>query len=198
MNQFSAMIVASLVGLTLSTSAWAAKYQLDVSHTEIGFSVKHLVISKVKGHFGKFDGGFDYDSKAKTVTNVDIKIQSASVDTNDKKRDEHLSSPDFFDVAKFPVIEFKADKITGVEAGKTFKVPGTLTLHGVTKPVTLDVEFRGAATDPWGNEHLAFGATTEVKRADWGVKWNKSMDKGGVVVGEDVSIAIESEGVKAK
>ncbi len=191
-------VAALVVSLVSSSLVWAAAYKVDGSHSEVGFSVKHLMLTNVKGRFNKVEGGFDYDDKSKVVSKVDIKIDAASVDTNDKKRDEHLSSPDFFDVKKFPTIEFKADKITGVEAGKSVKVPGTLTIHGTTKPVTLDVDFRGTTTDPYGNERLVFGATTKIKRADWGITWNKAMDKGGVVVGEEVSISIESESVKAK
>ncbi len=192
------LALAVIVALVSSAGAWATTYQLDPSHSEVGFSVKHLMLSNVKGRFSKFTGGFDYDEKSKTLSNVDVKIEIASVDTNEKKRDEHLVSPDFFDAAKYSTMEFKADKVSGVAPGKTVKVPGTLTLHGVTKPVTLDVDYRGNTTDPWGNERLVFGATAKVQRSDFGVKWNKSMDKGGVVVGEDVSINIEAESVKAK
>ena len=195
------LVFKSLVTLTTvlgASTTWATAYKLDASHTEVGFSVKHLMLTNVKGRFNKVEGGFEYDEKSKTVSKVDIKIDAASVDTNDKKRDEHLTSPDFFDVKQYPNLEFKADKISGVEAGKTFKVPGTLSLHGVTKPVTLEVEYRGTAKDPWGNEHLVFAATAKINRSEWNVKWNKTMDKGGVVVGEEVSISIEAESLKAK
>jgi polyisoprenoid-binding protein YceI len=191
-------MMALITGLLTSSLVWSVPYKMDTSHSEVGFTVKHLMLTNVKGRFNKFEGAFDYDEKTKTLSKVDIKIDIATVDTNDKKRDEHLASPDFFDAKKFASMDFKADKVTGVEAGKSFKLPGTLTLHGVTKPVTLDVDFRGVTKDPWGNERLVFGATAKINRTDWGVKWNKSMDKGGVVVGEEVVIAIESESVKAK
>jgi polyisoprenoid-binding protein YceI len=198
---FSQMLVSGVLFTSFfnfSSESSAAAYKLDAAHTEIGFSIKHLMISTVKGRFNKFDGGFDYDEKSKSLSKVDIKIESASIDTNDKKRDEHLQSPDFFDTKKVSTIEFKADKISNVEIGKTFKVPGTLTMHGTSKPVSLDVEFKGTATDPWGNEKVVFGATAKIKRADWGMSWNKSLDKGGVVVGEEVTVVIEAEGNKSK
>jgi polyisoprenoid-binding protein YceI len=188
-----------LILLSLSSSiAFAAAFKMDPAHSEVGFSVKHLVYANVKGRFNKFEGGFSYDDKTKTATNIDVKIDAASIDTNDKKRDDHLMSDDFFDAKKFPALTFKADKITGVEPGKTFKVPGTLTMRGVAKPIALEVEFRGLTSDPWGNEKLIFGATTRIQRRDWGINWNKSLDKGGVVVGEDVVINIEGEASKAK
>ena len=197
MKSTASLIVALLTMALWSSASLASNYKLDGSHTEVGFSVKHLVISNVKGRFGKFDGGFTYDAATKALSNVDVKIEVSSVDTNDKKRDEHLTSPDFFDAAKFATMEFKADKVANVVAGKTVKVPGSLTIHGVTKPVTLTVDFAGTVTDPYGKERVVFAATTKVNRNDFGVKWNKTMDKGGVVVGEEVTINIEAESVKA-
>jgi polyisoprenoid-binding protein YceI len=191
-------LITFTAALICSSLVWAANYKIDGSHSDVGFSVKHLMLTNVKGRFNKVEGSFSYDAKSKVLSKVDVKIDAASVDTNDKKRDEHLSSPDFFDVKKNPSLEFKADKVTGVEPGKTVEVPGTLTIHGITKPVTLDVEFRGITQDPYGNERLVFGAKTKIKRADWGMTWNKTLDKGGVVVGDEVTIDIESESVKAK
>lgn len=188
----SAIIVAFLT----SSMVWAAAYKIDNSHSEIGFSVKHMMISNVKGFFSKYEGGFDYDEKAKTVSNVNVKIEVASVSTGEKKRDDHLTSPDFFDAGKYPTIEFKADKISGVEPGKTFKVPGTLTMHGVTKPITLQVEFHGSTVGMMGETRIGFTATTKVKRTDYGVTWNKTLDKGGVAVGEEVSVTIDSESIR--
>ena len=197
-NKLFTSVLFIILALGLTQNARAATYKLDGSHTEIGFAVKHLMISTVKGRFNKFEGGFDYDEKSKTISKIDVKMDTSSIDTNDKKRDEHLQSPDFFDAKKFASLEFKADKLSNVEPGKSFKLPGTLTMHGVSKPVTLEVEFKGTATDPWGNEKVVFGASTKVKRADWGMSWNKSLDKGGFVVGEDVTIMIEAEGNKSK
>jgi polyisoprenoid-binding protein YceI len=194
---FVAPLVLSLLSLA-SGSAQAAVYKLDGSHTDVAFKVKHLMLTNVKGRFNKSEGGFEYDEKTKTVSKVAIKIDASSVDTNDKKRDEHLQSPDFFDTKKFATIEFTADKVTGVESGKAFKIPGKLKIHGVEKAVTLDAEFRGTTTDPWGNEKIVFAATTKVNRSNYGLNWNKTLDKGGVVVGEEVTIEVEAEANKAK
>lgn len=176
----------------------AAQYDLDGSHSEIGFSVKHLMLSNVKGRFNKFDGTFQYDEKTKTLSGLTAKIDVSSVDTNDKKRDEHLTSPDFFDAKKSQYMEFKADKVAGVEVGKTIKVPGVLTMRGVAKPVTLDVNFAGITQDFQKTEKVVFTATAKINRKDWGMSWNKSLDKGGVAVGEDVAITIEAEANKKK
>ena len=194
----SKTILTTAIALVMSVPALAATYKLDGSHAEVGFKVKHLMLMNVKGRFNKAEGSFDYDEKAKTVSKVDIKVDVASVDTNEKKRDEHLVSPDFFDAKKFPTIEFKADKVSGVESGKSFKMPGNLTMHGVTKPVTLDVEFRGTTTDPYGNEKVVFSANAKIKRSEFGVSWNKTLDKGGVAVSDEVMIEIEAESNKAK
>ena len=200
MNCNSSILVslASLAFAMTATTAQAAIYNIDGSHNEVGFKVKHLMLMNVKGRFNKTEGSFDYDTKTKTLSKVDIKVDASSVDTNDKKRDEHLVSPDFFDTKKFPKITFIADKVTGIEPGKSFKLPGNLTLHGVTKPVTLDVEFSGTTTDPYGNEKVVFSASGKIKRTDFGISWNKTLDKGGVAVSEDVSIEIEAESNKAK
>jgi polyisoprenoid-binding protein YceI len=194
-NMRRSLLVFLLLG---SSFSFAGPFKLDPAHSEVGFSVKHLVYANVKGRFNKFDGGFSYDDKTKTVSNIDVKVDTTSIDTNDKKRDDHLMSADFFDAKKNPTLTFKADKIAGVEPGKTFKVPGTLTMRGVSKPIALEVEFRGLTTDPWGNEKLIFGATSKIQRKDWGINWNKALDKGGMVVGEDVVINVEGEAGKAK
>jgi len=192
-------VLSTALVLALGAShASAATYKIDGSHSEVGFKVKHLMLMNVKGRFNKAEGSFDYDEKTKTLSQVNIKVDVASVDTNEKKRDEHLVSPDFFDAKKFPNIEFKAEKVSGIEAGKSFKLPGTLTLHGVSKPVTLDVDFRGTTTDPYGNEKVVFGATTKIKRSEFGVSWNKTLDKGGVAVSDEVMVEIEAESNKAK
>ena len=191
-------VISMCVVAVFSTGAIAAKYNLDQSHAEIGFGVKHLMISTVKGRFNKFEGGFDYDAAKKEVNNIDVKIDVSSIDTNDKKRDEHLSSPDFFDAKNHPTLTFKGEKITNVTSGKTFKVPGTLTIKGVSKPIVLNAKFEGAMTDPMQNERVVFSANADINRNDYGVSWNKKLDKGGVVVGDEVKIQIEAEAVKAK
>jgi polyisoprenoid-binding protein YceI len=201
MNFKSCSRAAAVFGLSLigfASAASAALYNIDGSHSDVGFKIKHLMLSNVKGHFNKVDGSFEYDEKTKTLTKVMVKIETASIDTHEKKRDEHLQSADFFDAVKHPTIEFTADKATGVEPKKSFKLAGKLKMHGVEKPVTLDVEFSGTTTDPYGNDRIVFSAAGKIKRSDFGLSWNKNLDKGGVVLGEDVNLEIESESVKAK
>lgn len=193
-NLTKAILLAVVTGL--SFGALATPYSLDAAHAEVGFKVKHLMISDVKGRFNKFEGAFEFDEKKSEIKNIDVKITMASVDTNDKKRDEHLAGDDFFSAAKFPMMTFKSDKAIAVKTGKSVKVAGTLTIRDVTKPVTLDVEYRGAMTDPWGNEKIGFSATTKINRKDFGVKWNKDLDKGGVAVGDEVTIMIDGEAGK--
>lgn len=189
------LILAMVV--MMSGSAFAATYKIDGAHSVVGFSVKHLVVSKVKGRFNKFEGSFDFDDKKNEVTKVDVKIDAASIDTNDKKRDEHLSSPDFFDVKKHGQILFKADKAT-VQKDKTTKVEGFLTIKGVTKPVTLDLTYGGSIVDPSGNTKVGFSLTGKIDRKEFGVSWNKTLDKGGVAVSDEVMLEIEGEAQKAK
>jgi polyisoprenoid-binding protein YceI len=188
------LILASL--LALASSAEAAPYMIDTAHSEVSFVVKHLMISNVKGRFNKFEGGFQFDEKKNELSSVDVKIDAKSVDTNDKKRDEHLVSGDFLAADKNPTITFKSDKPVKF-SGKELKVPGTLTIRGVAKPVVLDVQYGGAIKDPWGNEKVGFVATTTINRKDFGITWNKNLDAGGVAVGDEVKISIEGEAQKA-
>jgi len=185
-----------LIALSLWTQgALAGDYKLDESHTQVGFKIKHLVISTVSGRFNKFTGGFKFDEKKGTLDSVEVIIEAASIDTNEADRDKHLKSKDFFDVAKFPSLKFVSTKVTHKE-NKPDSVDGNLTIHGVTKPVVLNVEFNGSATDPWGNERVAFEASTKIKRKDFGLTWNKTLDKGGVMIADDVKIEIEGEAIK--
>lgn len=179
-----------------ASSALAEEYMVDPSHTVIQFTVPHLVVSKVKGRFDKFDGTFQFDEKSQKLDNVMINIQADSINTNEKDRDKHLRSPEFLDVAKFPKITFKGKKVT-YESAKPKKIDGDLTIHGITKPVTLEIEYKGAVTDPWGNRHLAFEAETKINRKDYALNWNKALETGGFVVGDQVKIEIEGEAVIA-
>ena len=185
-----------LVALTsFSTVALAANYEIDSDHTNIGFTIRHLVISKVKGKFGKFKGTFEYDPKKKENWKADVTIQADSIDTDVKERDKHLRSADFFDVKKFPLITFVT---TGVKeaSDNSAKIEGNLTIHGVTKTVVIDMEIGGTATDPWGNKKAAFSATTKINRKDFGLTWNKALEAGGVLVGDEVVINLEVEGLE--
>jgi polyisoprenoid-binding protein YceI len=178
----------------ISTPAWAAKFQIDPAHTNITFKVPHMVISKVKGRFDKFEGSFEFDEKSQKLDLVSVKIQADSINTNQADRDKHLKSPDFLDVAKFPSIEFKGTKVI-YDAAKPKKVEGKITIHGVTKDVTLDVEYKGAVTDPMGIRRVGFEIETKLNRKDFGLVWNKALETGGVVVGDNIEIDIEGEAI---
>lgn len=194
-TRFSRQLALFLV--LASTSAWAGEYKLDESHTQVGFKIKHLVISTVSGRFNKFAGGFKFDPQTGKLEDLKVAIEAASIDTNEPERDKHLKSADFFDVDKFPKLTFESKKISS-KNNKPSQIEGDLTIHGVKKTVTLEVDYKGSATDPWGNESVAFEASTSVNRKDFGLKWNKSLDKGGVMIADDVKIVIEGEAILQK
>ena len=187
-----ASLLAALVVAAAAPGARAATWDIDPSHSQVGFVVKHLVVAKVRGSFAKFSGTVVLDDKDLTKSKVEVSIDPATVDTGNEKRDAHLKSADFFDVATHKEWKFVSTKVEKGE-GQTLKVTGDLTLHGVTKPVVLVVEGPSPEVkDPGGNPHVAFSATTTIKRADFGLTWNKAIE-GGSVVGEDVKIELEIE-----
>ncbi len=188
----------AIVALLLSANvSMAGEYKIDESHTQVGFKIKHLVISTVSGRFNKFNGGFKFDSASGKLENLKVNIEAKSIDTNEPERDKHLKSKDFFDVEKFKTVDFIATNVI-YQDKKPSEVKGTLTIHGISKPVTLKVEFKGEATDPWGNQALAFEASSKVDRKDFGLNWNKSLDKGGVMIADEVTILIEGEALLQK
>ena len=189
--------VAGVFALAIGSSAIAGTYKLDESHTQVGFKIKHLVISTVSGRFNKFEGGFEFDQAKGEVKGLSVAIQTASVDANEPDRDKHLKSPDFFDVAKFPTMTFSGTR-TITSSNKPTQIEGELTIHGIKKSVTVDVDFKGSTVDPWGNERIAFEASTKVNRKDYGLKWNKNLDKGGVMIADEVKILIEGEALLQK
>ena len=186
-----------LAGLLFGAgAAQASSWEIDGSHSSAQFAVRHLMVSNVRGEFGKVTGTVNFDEKDPSKSTVQATIDATTINTRDEKRDGHLKSPDFFDVAKFPTLSFKSKKVAAAGAGK-FKVTGDLTIHGVTKEVVLDVE--GPAPekkDPWGNVKSGATATTKINRKDFGLTWNKSLDGGGVVVGDEVSITLDVELLK--
>jgi len=179
-----------------ATAMAADKYSADPSHSSIGFAVKHMVVSKVKGYFNDYTVEIVYDDKDITKSSVVVAIKSASIDTKQAKRDDHLRSPDFFDAAKFPEITFKSKRIE--KSGEGYAAVGDLTMRGVTKEITLPFTIAGVVTDPYGNTRLGLSGGTKINRQDYGVSWSKSLDNGGLVVSDDVEIEIEIEAVKAK
>jgi len=194
MNARFAVLAAVLA--TASPALAADTYQFDKSHTTVGFQVRHLV-TNVGGRFQDFSGTIQVDRAKPESSSVEFTIQTASIDTNESKRDEHLKSPDFFDVAKQPTITFKSTSVkpTGKDA---YEVAGNLTLRGVTKRITLPVTFLGEGKDPWGNEKMGFEIATTLDRKDYGMSWNKALDQGGVLVGDEVKVQISVEANKVK
>ena len=187
------LILGAALALVLPASAFAADYEIDPVHSSASFSVKHMMVSTVRGQFNKLSGTFLYDEKNPAKSKLEATIDASSIDTNEPKRDEHLKSPDFFDVAKYPTITFKSTKVEKGAKGH-LKVTGDLTMHGVTRPVTLDVEGPTApAKDPWGNVKVGATATTTVNRKDFGLNWNKALETGGVMVSDEVKITIDAE-----
>jgi len=173
------------------------RWDIDTSHSGVHFTVRHMVIAKVRGAFGRWQGSIDFDAADPTQSKVEVAIDTASIDTREPKRDEHLRSPDFLDVEKFPKMTFVSKKIEKIEDG-VFRVHGDLTLHGVTQPVVLETELLGSAKDPWGNERIGFQARASLIRKDFGLGWNAMLETGGVLVGEKVDITLDIEAVKAK
>ena len=192
----SMKLILTLTSLLVAGQVMAAEYDVDASHSSVGFKVRHL-ISKTPGEFKTYTGKFSFDEHKPEASSVEFVIKADSINTNDQKRDDHLKSADFFDVTKHPEITFKSTKVA--KAGKNkFKVTGDFNMHGVTKPVTFDVEYTGTAKDPWGNTKAGFSANTKINRKDWGIVWNKAMDNGGLVVGDDVEIALLIEATQKK
>jgi polyisoprenoid-binding protein YceI len=187
-------LALALVGLP--GAARASTWDMDPSHSQIGFVVKHLMITDVHGLFKTFTGTVELDDKDATKSKIDLSIDIGSVNTGDDKRDGHLKSADFFDAEKFPKMTFKSTKI--VKAGKDkYKVHGDLTIKDQTKPVELAVEGPGKQVkDPWGGTRSAVTATGKIKRKDFGITWNKDLDGGGVVVGEEVKLELSVELLK--
>jgi len=187
------LIAAALLAAVLP-SAQAATYKIDASHSSVLFKVRHL-IGKVSGRFDKFEGSFNYDPKDAKSWKTSATIDASSINTNMDKRDAHLRGADFFDVAKLPTLSFVSTKVSGLNGDKA-KLAGNLTIHGVTKPVVLDLEILGAGKDPWGNQRASFTATTKIDRKEYGLTWNETLETGGVLVGEEVEITLEIEGIQ--
>jgi polyisoprenoid-binding protein YceI len=190
----SAALVAALF---VVASAGAETWTLDPAHTSVQFGVRHLMVSTVRGEFGKVSGTVEGDMANAPKAVVNASVDAASIDTRNQKRDDHLRSPDFFDVAKFPTLTFKSKAIEKTGDGH-YKVTGDLTMHGVTKEVVLDVDsVTPPIKDPWGNTRAGAHATAKVNRTDFGLTWNKAIEGGGVVVGDEVAITVDAEATRA-
>jgi polyisoprenoid-binding protein YceI len=188
--------IAFVVSIALPVLAHADTWQLDSAHTNVEFTVRHMMISNVKGQFQKTSGTITANGNDPVSAKIDATIDASSVDTRVEGRDAHLKGPDFLDVAKYPTITFKSTKVEAAGQNE-WKVTGDLTLHGVTRPVVLDVETAAPPIqDPMGNTRAGVSARTTIKRSDFGVSWNKALGAGGVMVGDEVSISIDAEAIK--
>jgi polyisoprenoid-binding protein YceI len=176
----------------MTNPAW----KIDASHSAVHFAVRHMVVSKVRGRFSRFEGEIAFDEADPARSTVKVTIDADSIDTNEPKRDGHLKSPDFFDVAKFPTLTFASTKIEKLK-GDQYRVHGDLTIHGVTKNVTLDAELLGIGKDPWGVRRAGFTASGALDRKDFGLHWNQVLETGGVLVGDKVELTLEVEAVAA-
>jgi len=170
-------------------------WKIDSAHSRVAFSVRHMMISNAHGQFNKVDGTVEFDEAQPTRSTVDVKIDVASIDTHEEKRDGHLKSPDFFDAARYPYITFKSRRVEVVDDSHG-KIYGDLTIKDVTREVSLNVEYSGTAKAPYGITSAGFTATTRINRKDWGLNWNVALETGGVLVGDTVNISIELEIMK--
>ena len=180
--------------MTQTTTATAVRsYQIDKGHSEVAFQVRHL-LTKVRGQFGDFGGTIAFDEENPANSTVNVTIQATSISTQTGDRDNHLRSADFFDVDKYPTLAFTSASVTPRSAD-AFDVVGDLTIHGVTKQVTLPVSYLGTAKDPWGNEKAAFETELTINRKDFGLNWNAALETGGFLVGDDVKISLSIQAV---
>ena len=175
----------------MTTSNW----NIDIAHSGINFSIRHMVVSKVRGRFAKYTGTINLDESDLTRSVAVVMIDAASVDTGAPDRDAHLRAPDFFDVEKFPELRFRSRRIEKIADAK-YRVIGDLTIRDVTREVPLDVEYGGKAKDPWGNQRVGFIARASFDRKDFGLQWNQLLEAGGAIVGDRVDIELDIEAVK--
>jgi polyisoprenoid-binding protein YceI len=172
-----------------------SKWAVDTAHSSVDFSIRHMMISKVKGSFDSFEAQIDADPQDLTSANIQVSIDVSSIDTKNTDRDAHLRTADFFDVENNPKLTFESTSITKKGDGE-YSVNGNVNLHGVTRPETFTVSFEGAGKDPWGNEKVGFSATGTLKRSDYGLTYNAALETGGVLLGDDVKVSIEIQASK--
>ena len=175
---------------TLATAA--GTWVIDTAHTNLGFSARHAMVAKVRGHFADFAGSFTIDGDNLAASSAELTIQSASIETKNADRDAHLKSPDFLEVEKYPTLTFVSTKITPVDP-ETVVVTGDLTIRDVTKPVDVKFELSGISKDPWGNTKIGFEGTAAINRKDFGLVWNAALETGGVLVSEDIKLTFDVE-----
>jgi polyisoprenoid-binding protein YceI len=175
-------------------SAAAGTWDIDTAHTNLGFSARHAMVAKVRGHFADYSGTFTIDGENIANSKAEITIQTASILTGQADRDGHLKSPDFLDVENFPTITFVSTTVA--EKGDAVVITGDLTIHGVTKSVDVTYDFLGVSQDPWGNSKVGFEGSTKISRKDFGLTWNAALETGGVLVGDEIKLNLDVEGTK--
>ncbi len=194
---FKKSLSVVIMGLLMAGTALSAdRYQIDPVHSSIIFSVRHLVINKVKGNFKEFSGTIYYDENDVTKSSVEVTIKTASINTDNAKRDAHLRSPDFFDAAKYPEITFRSKRI--IREGDRYVAIGDLTMRGVSREIRIPFKIIGKVTDPWGNTRIGVEASLTLNRQDYGISWSQTLDNGGLVVGNEVDIELNIQAVKQK
>ena len=181
---------------TTVPSTLTGTYAVDPSHSRIGFVARHAMVTKVRGSFNEFEGSGHFDANDPTRSRLELTIKAASIDTRNPDRDAHLRSNDFFAMDEYPEIRFSSTAVELVDA-ENYRVTGDLTIKGVTKPVTVDFEYTGTATDPFGNQRIGFEGKTTVNRKDWGVNWNAALEAGGVLVSEKVTLEFEVSAIRS-
>jgi len=189
------IVAAAVLAVILSASARAEIWEIDKVHSSVGFSVRHLVIAKTTGNFTEFTGTVDFDGHDLSRGSVEFTVEMASINTDNAKRDDHLRSADFLDAEKFPTMSFTSKKVIQGK-GQEFRLVGDLTIHGISREVAFDCVFFGTITGPMGKTRAGFSAETTINRQDFDVKWSKTFEGGGLVVGNDIKIALEIEVIK--
>jgi polyisoprenoid-binding protein YceI len=179
----------------LDVQTLTGDYTLDTAHTRIGFVARHAMVTKVRGSFEEFEGKAHLDFQDPTKSSAELTIQVASITTNQKQRDEHLRTGDFFDAPQWAEITFKSTKVE-VVGDDNYRMTGDLTIKDVTKPVSIDFEFTGAAKDPYGNIRVGFDGSTTIKRSDWGISWNAALETGGVMVSDKITLEFDVSAIK--
>lgn len=178
------------------TATTTGTYTIDPGHSRIGFVARHAMVTKVRGSFNEYEGSGHFDAENPANSRVELTIKAASIDTRNADRDAHLRSNEFFDMEAHPEITFVSTAVEQVDE-MNYRVTGDLTIKGVTKPVTVDFEYTGAAVDPFGNQRIGFEGSTTVNRKDWGVNWNAALEAGGVLVSEKVTLEFEVSAIRA-
>jgi len=181
--------------MTAAAAPTVVTWKIDPAHTTVEFSAKHLMITTVKGRFTEIEGSITVNGDSPEAASVEVTMQAASIDTRTEQRDQHLRSADFLDAEKYPTITFKSTKIAGSK--EQFKLTGNLTIHGTTRPVTLDVTHEGEAKDPWGGQRIGFSATGKIDRREYGLVWNQALETGALLVSNDIKIQIDAQAIRA-